>query len=127
VAVEGCVLCVLCVLAGGETMILQPKLLGNFWQTFQPGKGLELTDLVQLVESPYGQLTVFDPRLPHGVRPVSGTRDPRQVCAAAVTGAWLPARCTSKCRLTRHLTLGLHHAAQCTSNNRVPTSTRIKS
>jgi hypothetical protein len=65
--------------AGGETMILQPQLLNNFWQAFQPGKGLELTDLVQLVPSPYGQLTVFDPRLPHGVRPVSGTRDPQQV------------------------------------------------
>jgi hypothetical protein len=67
--------------AGGETMILQPQLLNNFWQSFQPGKGLELTDLVQLVPSPYGQLTVFDPRLPHGVRTVSGTRDPQQVCA----------------------------------------------
>lgn len=83
-------------------MILQPKLLGNFWQTFQPGKGLELRDLVQLVESPYGQLTVFDPRLPHGVRPVSGTRDPQQVCAGASTVL------SSSCRLTGHLTLGLH-------------------
>lgn len=67
-------------------MILQPQLLTNFWQSFQPGKGLELTDLVQLVPSPYGQLTVFDPRLPHGVRPVSGTRDPQQVGAALPTG-----------------------------------------
>lgn len=65
--------------AGGETLILQPQLLNSFWQAFQPGKGLELTDLAQLVPSPYGQLTVFDPRLPHGVRPVSGTRDPQQV------------------------------------------------
>lgn len=24
------------------------------------------------------QLSVFDPRFPHGVRPVSGTRDPQQ-------------------------------------------------
>ena len=60
-------------------MILQPKLLSSFWQTFTPGKGLELTDLVQLVPSPYSQLTLFDPRLPHGVRPVSGTKDPQQV------------------------------------------------
>lgn len=62
---------------GGETMILQPSTL-NFWQTFQSGKGLELGDLVNLIEPQFNQLTVFDPRFPHGVRQVSGTRDPRQ-------------------------------------------------
>eukprot|EP00879_Flechtneria_rotunda_P032843 GHRR01036234.1.p1 GENE.GHRR01036234.1~~GHRR01036234.1.p1 ORF type:complete len:192 (-),score=34.04 GHRR01036234.1:64-639(-) len=63
---------------GGETMILQPHLLGSFWQTFQPNKGQELADLIQLVEPKCNQLTVFDPRLPHGVRPLHGTRDPQQ-------------------------------------------------
>lgn len=80
--------CVCLRLAGGETMILQPRLLNNFWQSFQPGKGLELSDLVQLVPSPYGQLTVFDPRLPHGVRPVSGTRDPQQVLWGCAWVGW---------------------------------------
>lgn len=86
---------------GGETQIMQPHLLGNFWQSFQPSKGLELTDIMQLVPSPFGQLTLFDPRMPHGVRPVSGTRDPQQVhvcfvCNVAVVrprSVWLVATC----------------------------------
>jgi hypothetical protein len=59
---------------GGETMILQPQVL-NFWEAFDPTRGLELTDLVTLVPPKYNQLTVFDPRFPHGVRPVSGRHD----------------------------------------------------
>jgi hypothetical protein len=49
-AASGCV-------AGGETMILQPQLLGSFWQSFSPNKGLELRDLVTLVEPRFNQLT----------------------------------------------------------------------
>jgi hypothetical protein len=49
-AASGCV-------AGGETMILQPHLLGSFWQSFSPNKGLELRDLVTLVEPRFNQLT----------------------------------------------------------------------
>lgn len=45
---------VLC--TGGETMILQPQLLGSFWQSFQPGKGLELNDLITLVEPRFNQV-----------------------------------------------------------------------
>lgn len=64
---------------GGETAILQPGIVGNFWQdTFNPTRGLELRDLMTLVPSPFAQLTVFDPRLPHGVRAVHGTRDPQR-------------------------------------------------
>ncbi|WIA11976.1 hypothetical protein OEZ85_012058 [Tetradesmus obliquus] len=66
------------IFTGGETQILQPQLLGSFWQSFSPGKGMELTDLVTLVEPRFNQLTVFDPRFPHGVRPVAGTRDPQK-------------------------------------------------
>jgi hypothetical protein len=44
-------------IAGGETMLLQPQLLGSFWQSFSPGKGLELRDLVTLVEPRFNQLT----------------------------------------------------------------------
>ena len=39
-------------------------------------RGLELPQLMSLVEPHFNQLTVFDPRFPHGVRPVSGTKDP---------------------------------------------------
>lgn len=42
---------------GGETLLLQPHLLGSFWQSFTPDKGLELTDLVALVEPHFNQLT----------------------------------------------------------------------
>jgi hypothetical protein len=38
-------------------MILQPQLLGSFWQAFSPNKGLELRDLVTLVEPRFNQLT----------------------------------------------------------------------
>ena len=37
-----------------------------------------MSDLVTLVPPHFNQLTVFDPRLPHGVRTVEGTRDPRR-------------------------------------------------
>lgn len=40
--------------------------------------GLEHSDLVQLVPPLMGRLTVFDPRFPHGVRQVRGSRDPRK-------------------------------------------------
>lgn len=33
---------------------------------------------VTAVEPAFNRLTVFDPRLPHGVREVRGTRDPRR-------------------------------------------------
>jgi Rps23 Pro-64 3,4-dihydroxylase Tpa1-like proline 4-hydroxylase len=62
---------------GGETMILKPQVL-NFWQGFDPSKGLEMRELVTLVEPRFNQLTLFDPRFPHGVRPVAGTQDPRE-------------------------------------------------
>jgi hypothetical protein len=39
-----------------------------------------------LVDPLYNRLTVFDPRLPHGVRPVAGTREPR--LARVVLHGW---------------------------------------
>lgn len=41
-------------------------------------QGLELQHLVTRVPAPFNRLTVFDPRFPHGVRQVHGTRDPRK-------------------------------------------------
>ncbi|EFJ42896.1 hypothetical protein VOLCADRAFT_96875 [Volvox carteri f. nagariensis] len=62
---------------GGETMILKPDVL-NYWRTYDPRKGLEMQQLVTRVPAPFNRLTVFDPRFPHGVRQVHGTRDPRK-------------------------------------------------
>ena len=60
---------------GGETMILKPHVL-DYWRSFQPGVGLEEKHFIDTVEPHFNRLTVFDPRFPHGVRPVAGTRDP---------------------------------------------------
>lgn len=60
---------------GGETMLLKPECL-NFWRRFDPSIGLEADSLVELIPPQFNQLTVFDPRIPHGVRPVQGTWDP---------------------------------------------------
>ncbi|CAN0009600.1 unnamed protein product, partial [Ascophyllum nodosum] len=60
---------------GGETMILKPHVL-DYWRTFQPGIGLEERHFIDTVEPRFNRLTVFDPRFPHGVRTVEGTRDP---------------------------------------------------
>lgn len=60
---------------GGETMLLKPECL-DFWRRFDPALALEAHSLVELIPPRFNQLTVFDPRIPHGVRPVQGTRDP---------------------------------------------------
>jgi hypothetical protein len=62
--------------SGGETMLLTPAAV-NLWASHTPGAVVERTQLMTLVEPQFNQLTVFDPRIPHGVRPVRGTRDPR--------------------------------------------------
>ncbi|CAG9466421.1 unnamed protein product [Pedinophyceae sp. YPF-701] len=61
---------------GGETMLLKQAVL-DFWRGF-PGGAMEFGDIVDLVEPRFNRLTVFDPRIPHGVRQVRGTRDPRR-------------------------------------------------
>ncbi|GAQ82551.1 hypothetical protein KFL_001150120 [Klebsormidium nitens] len=71
--------------SGGETMILQPHVL-DYWRGFEARRGMELEDLVTQVEPDFNRLTVFDPRLPHGVRPVRGTQDPRE--ARLVLHGW---------------------------------------
>jgi hypothetical protein len=61
---------------GGETTILQPAIL-DYWRDFDSSRGLEFGDLFTSVPARFNQLTVFDARLPHGVRRVEGERDPR--------------------------------------------------
>jgi hypothetical protein len=61
--------------AGGETLLLRPEAL-DFWRGFDPANALEADDLAERLPSRFNQLTVFDARIPHGVRMVQGTRDP---------------------------------------------------
>lgn len=61
---------------GGETLILKPETL-NYWKHFSDQKEYELSSVVDRVPSHFNQLTVFDPRFPHGVTEVKGETDPR--------------------------------------------------
>lgn len=62
---------------GGETMLLREEVL-DFWEDFASVRGVEQGELVRTIEPKFGRLTVFDPRIPHGVREVTGTHDPRE-------------------------------------------------
>ena len=59
---------------GGETTILRPE-RANYWQSFDPTEIVERTQLFEEIEPKFNRLTIFDPRLPHGVREVKGTKD----------------------------------------------------
>ena len=64
---------------GGETLMLRDQVL-DYWSTFAGGmaeRSVEEPDVVRAIEPTFGRLTVFDPRIPHGVRTVRGTQDPR--------------------------------------------------
>ena len=58
-------------------MILQPQVL-QYWEQYDGTRGQEMGQLTTLVPPLFNQLLVFDPRFPHGVRPVHGTQDPRE-------------------------------------------------
>lgn len=60
---------------GGETLILKPKTL-NYWAGFDENKDYEYDSFVDRIPSKMNQLVLFDPRYPHGVSEVKGTRDP---------------------------------------------------
>ena len=62
--------------SGGETMLLQEHML-NFWKNNGSKNAIELPDILQLVSPNFNRMTVFDPRIPHGVRTVEGVSDPR--------------------------------------------------
>jgi hypothetical protein len=61
--------------SGGETLLLSEDTL-DFWRSYRDAHFSELTSFVELIEPRFNRLTVFDPRIPHGVRPVEGTREP---------------------------------------------------
>lgn len=60
--------------SGGETILLKQEIL-EYWQSFQSSRGLELGDIVEEVPANFNRLTVFDPRIPHGVKTVRGVND----------------------------------------------------
>jgi len=65
------------VFRGGETLLLRDEVL-DFWQDFRSVRAVEEHELLRAVEPRFDRLVVFDPRIPHGVRTVTGTRDPRE-------------------------------------------------
>ncbi len=64
---------------GGETLVARDRLL-EFWPNFvgdrRNERGIEFEDLFQSIPAEFNQLTLFDPRLPHGVKEVRGSREP---------------------------------------------------
>jgi len=62
---------------GGETLLVRDEVL-DFWHDFASVRGVEQRELIRTIEPKFARLTVFDPRIPHGVRTVTGTHDPRE-------------------------------------------------
>ena len=62
---------------GGETLLLRSETL-NYWQNFTRTQDRELSSFVDRIPAKFNRLVVFDPRIPHGVTEVSGTKDPRE-------------------------------------------------
>jgi hypothetical protein len=63
--------------SGGETLLVRDEVL-DFWADFRSTRGIEQDELVRAIEPRFGRLVAFDPRIPHGVRTVGGTQDPRE-------------------------------------------------
>ena len=62
---------------GGQTLLLRDDVL-DYWDGFTSTRSIEERELVRAIEPKFGRLIAFDPRIPHGVRTVTGTRDPRE-------------------------------------------------
>ena len=63
---------------GGETVLLREEIL-SYWQGHKSAHGgLERGDVVTEVPALFNRLTVFDPRIPHGVKQVEGVHDVNQ-------------------------------------------------
>jgi hypothetical protein len=65
------------VFSGGETLLLRDEVL-SYWSDFTSTRSIEEGEVLHTIEPRFGRLTVFDPRIPHGVRRVAGTMDPRE-------------------------------------------------
>jgi hypothetical protein len=62
---------------GGQTLLVRDEVL-DFWHGFTSTRAVEEPELVRAIEPRFSRLVAFDPRIPHGVREVRGTRDPRE-------------------------------------------------
>jgi len=62
---------------GGETLLVRDEVL-DFWHDFTSVRAVEERELIRAIEPRFSRLVVFDPRIPHGVRTVTGTHDPRE-------------------------------------------------
>ncbi len=65
------------VFRGGETLLVRDEVL-EFWHDFASVRSVEQGALIRAIAPQFARLTVFDPRIPHGVRTVTGTHDPRE-------------------------------------------------
>lgn len=59
---------------GGETILLKEEIL-SYWTGFTSIQSLEREEIYKEIPANFNRLTVFDPRIPHGVRRVEGVRD----------------------------------------------------
>ena len=62
---------------GGETELLREEVL-DWWSPFRSTRKAERAELLRVVEPRFDRLVAFDPRIPHAVRTVRGTLDPRE-------------------------------------------------
>jgi hypothetical protein len=62
---------------GGETLMVRDEVL-DMWSGFASERAVERDEILRAIEPKLGRLVVFDPRIPHGVREVRGTHDPRE-------------------------------------------------
>ncbi|HEU4728808.1 MAG TPA: hypothetical protein VFT22_12980 [Kofleriaceae bacterium] len=62
---------------GGETLLVRDEVL-DFWHDFASVRAVEQGELIRAIAPEFARLVVFDPRIPHGVRTVTGTHDPRE-------------------------------------------------
>jgi hypothetical protein len=62
--------------AGGETLLVRDEVL-DFWSGFRSVRSIEESEVLRAIEPRFARLVAFDPRIPHGVREVRGTHDPR--------------------------------------------------
>jgi hypothetical protein len=59
---------------GGETLVAKPKLI-RYFRELKSDQSDETEQLFYKIPQPFNQLTVFDPRYPHGVERVEGVDD----------------------------------------------------
>lgn len=60
---------------GGETFLLKKSTL-NYWNQLQSKSFHQEKELITKLPPLWNQLLIFDPRIPHGVTPIHGTKNP---------------------------------------------------